>query len=82
MSLYMVETISMFRMRYLVDTSCPSYAEDSVVSQDLEDEFTQKHLDEVIVSTREVTKEEAERIYLADNGFALHRSLDDFIYKD
>lgn len=82
MPLYMVETISMFRMRYLVDTSCPSYAEDYVVSQDLEDEFTQKHLDEVIVSTREVTREEAERIYLADNGFAIPKSLDDFIYKD
>lgn len=78
----MVETISMFRMRYLVDTSCPSYAEDYVVSQDLEDEFTQKHLDEVIVSTREVTRAEAESTYLVDNGFVLPRSLDDFIYKE
>ena len=76
----MVEAVSMFRMRYVVevpdDCENPSgmaclpvtpedYAKDSVTCQDAK-EFTQEHLDEVIVSAREVTLEEAVAQYRKD----------------
>ena len=73
----MVDTVSMFRMRYVVEVpddveeelyfkdgtrtfpcTPEDYAMDTVVCEDAK-EFTQKHLEEVIVSTREVTLEEA-----------------------
>jgi len=61
----MVDTVSMFRIRYCVEVpddleNCTpeTYASDTVVCEDAK-EFTQDHLDEVIVSTREVTLEEA-----------------------
>ena len=80
----MVDTVSMFRMRYCVEVpddvgeeiyfkdgtrSFPctpeEYASDTVICQDAK-EFTQEHLDEVIVSTREVTLEEALAQYRKD----------------
>jgi len=68
----MVDTISQFRMRYVVevpdDVENPSegkypctpevYASDTVVCEDTR-EFSQEHLGETIVSTREVSLEEA-----------------------
>jgi hypothetical protein len=76
----MVDTVSMFRMRYCVevpdDVENPSdpnlhsctpedYAKDTVTCEDAK-EFTQDHLEEVIVSTREVTLEEALAQYRKD----------------
>jgi len=68
----MVDTVSMFRMRYCVEVpddleNCTSeeYAKDTVTCEDAK-EFTQDHLDEVIVSTREVTLEEALAQYRKD----------------
>ena len=80
----MVDTVSMFRMRYCVEVpddveedlyfidgtrSFPctpeEYAKDTVTCEDAR-EFTQEHLDEVIVSTREVTLEEAIAQYRKD----------------
>ena len=71
----MVDTISMFRMRYVVevpdDRSFPitpeEYAKDSVTCEDVR-EFSQEHLDEVISSCREVTLEEAVAQWREDNG--------------
>jgi len=68
----MVDTISQFRMRYVVEVpddvenpsdgkySCTpeAYASDTVVCEDAK-EFSQKHLGETIVSTRELSLEEA-----------------------
>lgn len=73
----MVDTISQFRMRYVVEVPdnvgeeryfkngmrafpCTPevYASDTVVCEEAK-EFTQQHLGETIVSTREVTLEEA-----------------------
>jgi hypothetical protein len=80
----MVDTVSMFRMRYCVEVpddvgeeiyfkdgtrSFPctpeEYAMDTVTCEEAK-EFTQTHLEEVIVSTREVTLEEAVAQYRLD----------------
>lgn len=57
--LVMVECVSMFRMRYVVETpdDHPEYAMDDVACGDPE-EFDQEHLGETIVSHRVVTEEE------------------------
>jgi len=49
----MVECVSMFRMRYMVEApeEHPEYALDTVVMKEAK-EFSQEHLDEVIVSHR------------------------------
>jgi hypothetical protein len=80
----MVDTVSMFRMRYVVEVpddvgeelyfkdgtrSFPvtpeEYAMDTVTCEEAK-EFTQKHLEEVITSAREVTLEEALAQYRKD----------------
>lgn len=72
----MVDTVSQFRMRYVVEVpdgveegmtmvdgtrtfpiTPEEYAMDSVTCENVR-EFTQKHIGETIVSTREVTSEE------------------------
>jgi len=94
----MVDTISMFRMRYVVEVpddvgeemyfkdgtrSFPctpeEYAKDTVTCGDVR-EFSQEHLDEVISSCREVTKEEAVAQWRQDNSSFSSWS-DDFITK-
>ena len=76
----MVDTVSQFRMRYVVEVpdDCENptdddrypvtpetYASDVVVCEEAK-EFTQEHLGETIVSTREVTLEEAIAQYRKD----------------
>ena len=80
----MVDTVSMFRMRYVVEvpdgigkemifhdgtrsfpTTPEEYASDTVVCGEAK-EFTQEHIGENIVSTREVTLEEAIAQYRKD----------------
>jgi hypothetical protein len=71
MSIVLVECVSMFRMRYAVETpdDHPEYALDSVVCDELE-EMSQEHLGETIVSYRAVSKEEYLKIYDTDNEYA------------
>ena len=56
----MVECVSMFRMRYMVEVPAdhPEYALDTVVMKEAK-EFSQEHLDEVIVSHRVMDTAEA-----------------------
>ena len=76
----LVDAISQFRMRYVVEVpdDCENptdddrypvtpetYASDVVVCEEAK-EFTQEHLGETIVSTREVTLEEAVAQYRKD----------------
>lgn len=67
----LVETVSMFRIRYVVPTpKChDEWALDTVVMNEAK-EFSQKHLDETIVSHRRMTKEEALRLCDEDNEYA------------
>lgn len=76
----LVDTVSQFRMRYCIevpdDVENPAegllpctpeeYASDTVVCEDAK-EFGQEHLGETIVSTREVTLEEALAQHRKDN---------------
>lgn len=69
--LVLVDAISMFRMRYLVeveDGNPPAYACDTVVCNEAK-EFSQHHMDEVISDYRVVTEEEAIAIFKKDNEF-------------
>lgn len=68
---YLVEAVSMFRMRYVVDAKCADYAKDLVVMEedDLK-EFSQLHLDEVISDAREITDDEYLVLFDKDNPYA------------
>lgn len=69
--LVLVDAISMFRMRYLVelkDGSPSVWACDTVVCQEAK-EFSQHHIDEVISDYRVVSEEEAINIFKKDNSY-------------
>lgn len=69
---YLVETISMFRLRYVVEGLEETHACDEVLmnkdSGTLE-EFSQLHLDEIITSSRELTDEEYISLFDRDNQY-------------
>lgn len=68
--LYLVETVSMFRMRYVIEAAEPEHAEDEVVCNDGNlKEFSQKHIDECIVTTRELTQDEYMKLFDDDNDY-------------
>lgn len=66
--LYLVETISTFRMRYVVSAKSAEHACDTVVSEEAQ-ELSQKHIDENIISTRQISKAEYLRIFNEDNDY-------------
>ena len=74
--LVLVETISMFRMRYVVEVpkGKKEYATDTVITgKDTDNleivELSQEHLDEVVSSTRVIDKEEYLRVFNEDNDY-------------
>lgn len=66
----LVEAISQFRMRYMVETpdDHPEYALDTVTMNEAK-EFSQEHLGEIIVSHHVVTEEEALKLFDEDNDY-------------
>lgn len=67
---YLVETISMFRIRYVVECDSAEHAKDEVVMKMGElSEFSQLHLDEMITSAREIDKTEYLRLFDEDNDY-------------
>lgn len=66
----MVECVSTFRMRYLVEapTDHPEYALDDVTMETAK-EFSQEHIGEQIVSHRVVSYEEAMKLCDEDNSY-------------
>ena len=66
----LVECISTFRMRYMVEApdDHPEYALDTVTMEEAQ-EFSQQHLGETIVSHRVVSEEEAIAICDIDNDY-------------
>ena len=66
----MVETIGMFRQRYMVEAPAdhPEYALDDVAGETAK-EFSQQWLGETIVSNRVVSKEEALKLCDEDNSY-------------
>lgn len=65
---FLVEAVSTFRMRYVVEQPNAEYAMDTVVCQEAK-EFSQEHIGEQIVSAREVTTEEILDICDVDNHY-------------
>lgn len=66
----LVDTVSMFRMRYMVEVPIgkKEYALDSVTLNEAK-EFSQEHIGETIVSHRVVSKKEALDICDQDNSY-------------
>lgn len=62
---YLIETVSIFRMRYAFDCETKPESFDSLV--ELADEFTQKHIAENITSVREVTDDELIKLFREDS---------------
>lgn len=74
--LVLVEAMSIFRMRYVVEVPVgkQDYAADTVViGKDTDGfdivELSQKHLDEVVSSMRVISKEEYLKIFNEDNDY-------------
>jgi len=61
MPLFIVETISTFRHRYVIDCKSLEHAYDTVTMEEAP-EFSQMHLGEQIVTGRKITKSEFDRI--------------------
>ena len=57
MSLFVVETVTIFRHYYVIDCLSAEHAEDTVVMQEAA-ELDQKCLGETIVSTRGITQDD------------------------
>lgn len=76
--LVLVETVSMFAHRYLVETPVDQteWALDTVACQDAK-EFSQKFLDETVVSHRVVTKQEALDLFRNDPENAVFKNWSD-----
>lgn len=69
--LVLVETISTFRMRYVVELSEDSpvdWAFDTVCCEEAS-EFSQKHINEDIISHRVISKDEFLRVFNEDNSY-------------
>lgn len=68
---YLVETVSVFRMRYVVEANNVSDAKDEVTMNDDGKlrEFSQMHVDEMITSTREIDRAEYLRLFDEDNDY-------------
>jgi hypothetical protein len=64
---YLVETVSMFRMRYVIECESAEHAMDEVSCG--MDEFAQKHIGETIVSTRIVSDAEIPEIFFEDSPY-------------
>ena len=65
---YLVETISMHRIRYVVECESADHAKDVVTMNEAE-ELSQLHLDELITSAREIDDAEYLRLFDEDNDY-------------
>ena len=65
---YLVEALSQYRMVYVVDTDQQDWAEEMVWADEVP-EFGQKHLGEIVVSSREVTDEECIHVHDEINDY-------------
>ena len=65
---YLVETVSVFRIRYVVECENAEDAKDTVTMNEAE-EFSQMHIDEMITSTRVIDDAEYLRLFDEDNDY-------------
>jgi len=67
---YLVETVSMFRMRYVIEANNAEHAKDEVTTNEGQlYEFSQLHVDEMITSVREIDQAEYLRQFDEDNEY-------------
>lgn len=74
MAKYLVETVSMFRIRYVIEAENAEHAMDEVIMNDADGhlrEFSQKHIAENITSAREIIDDEYIRQFDADNDYLI-----------
>jgi hypothetical protein len=74
MPLYLVETVSMFRMRYVIDCKDETHATDTVITGNDGDgkiipELSQQHIDENIMSVRKISMPEYMELFDKDNDY-------------
>jgi hypothetical protein len=72
MPLYLVETVCIFRHRYVVDCKEPEHATDTVVmglGDENFKEFSQYHVDDCVTSVREINEEEYIKQFDSDNDY-------------
>jgi hypothetical protein len=69
MTKFLVETVSMFRMRYVIEANNAEHAKDEVAMNKGNDlyEFSQLHIDEMVTSVREIDQAEYLRQFDEDN---------------
>jgi DNA-binding GntR family transcriptional regulator len=65
---YLVETIDMFRMRYVIECESAEHAKDVVTMKEAE-EFSQLYLDETISYARVIDDAEYLRLFDQDNDY-------------
>lgn len=65
---YIVETISMFRIRYVIEAECAEHAADEVTMEEAK-EFSQLHLGEHISSVRQISDEEICDLFFEDHDY-------------
>jgi len=78
---YLVETVSMFRHRFVIDCESMDHAKDVVVMNEAE-ELSQKHIDENVFSCREITDEEIPVLFFEDHPYLVDRFDDDHVLKN
>lgn len=68
---FLVETVSMYRMRYVIDTENEDWAKDEVTMDHNGKlkEFSQLHLGDTISSVREITEDEYINLFDKDNAY-------------
>jgi len=74
MPLYLVETVSMFRMRYVIECKEETHATDTVITGNAGDgkiipELSQQHIDENIMSVRKISMPEYMELFDKDNDY-------------
>lgn len=75
MPLFLVETVSQFRIRYVVQAEKEEYAADTVIMEEAE-EFGQKWLGETIVSTKQLASEDLPTLFFEDHDYLVGRDID------
>jgi len=65
---YLVETVSMYRIRYVIDCKEEGHALDTVTCEEA-DEMSQLHIGESIISSREIDDAEYLRVFNDDNDY-------------
>lgn len=75
MPLFLVETVSQFRIRYVVQADKAEYAADTVTMEEAE-EFGQKWLGETIVSTKQLISEELPTLFYEDHEYLVGQDID------